>query len=248
MYKIRPLNLIELESRIDQESNEINSCQRIYAQDKINLFFNFIHEQPVSNRILERIQEDFSLLKNEIPENLSMFIHPSVKKKVKDILKTKEAQGAFGFFIIDEYYKTERKFDNHYFDAAANWYDLIGPSYDNRFECFKEQFFNPFVFLLKWYIYESQVRSEKDYFSRNEVTIINEKLDKLLAVNTASAEIIYEEVGDLKELIITVNKKNWVIILKEKFKDLILAGIINQENAEAVFKDIVGVFSHLISN
>ncbi|WP_149208013.1 hypothetical protein [Flavobacterium johnsoniae] len=93
MYKIRPLNLIELESRIDQESNEINSCQRIYAQDKINLFFNFIHEQPVSNRILERIQEDFSLLKNEIPENLSMFIHPAVKNKVKDILKTKEAQG-----------------------------------------------------------------------------------------------------------------------------------------------------------
>ncbi|WP_149208012.1 hypothetical protein [Flavobacterium johnsoniae] len=66
-------------------------------------------------------------------------------------------------------------------------------------------------------------------------------------MNTASAEIIYEEVGDLKELIITVNKKNWVIILKEKFKDLILAGIINQENAEALFKDIVGVFSHLIS-
>ncbi|WP_369013391.1 hypothetical protein [Flavobacterium anhuiense] len=246
---MRPFNLNEIEDKIISDYIDITSSDRVYAQDKITQFLNFLQDQPISKRILERINEDFSMLKNELPldQKSNTYIDPKVKNKVKSLLKSSYDQGAFGFFIIQNSFEIERKFDNHYFEASATWYELIGHAYENRFECFKERFFKPFIDLLKWYIYESQARSEKDYFSKDEIAIINEKLDRILTVQTASFEVIFEEVNDLKELIITINKKNWGILLREKLKDLILGGIINQDNAEALYNDILGLVLPLLN-
>jgi len=246
---MRPFNLNEIEAKIVSDSNDINYSDRVYAQDKITQFLNFLQDQPISERILKRINEDFCLLKKELPldQKSNTYIDPKVKNTAKSLLKTSYDQGAFGFFIIQNSFKIEKKFDNHYFEASATWYDLIGHAYENRFECFKEKFFKPFIELLKWYIYESQTKSGKDYFSKDEVAIINGKLDRMLAIQTASSEVIFEEVGELKELIITINKKNWGIILREKLRDLILGGIINQENAESLYKDILGLVLPLLN-
>lgn len=234
------LNIIEIENKIISDSNDINYSERIYAQDKITQFLNFLQDQPISKRILERISEDFSLLKSELPLNQksNSYIDPKVKNNAKSFLKTRYDQGAFGFFIIKNSFEIERKFDNHYFEASATWYDLIGPSYNERFDCFKEKFFKPFVELIQWYIYESQVRSDKDYYSKNEIVIINDKLDKILATQTAASEIIFDEIGELKELILTLNKKNWVEIFREKLRDAAFGEILTSANFIALVKYI----------
>lgn len=245
---MRPFNLNEIEAKIISDSNDINYSDRVYAQDKITQFLNFLQDQPISNRILERINEDFSLLKNELPLNQksNTYIEPNVKNKAKSLLKTSYDQGAFGFFIIKNSFDIERKFDNHYFEASAAWYDLIGNAYENRFECFKERFFKPFIELLKWYLYESQARSKKDYFSKAEIIVMHEKLDKILAIQTASSEIVFDEVQELKGLMLVINKKNWGEILREKLRDLVIGEFLTAENAKIVYKEILGMVLPLL--
>ena len=237
---MRTLNIIEIENKIISDSNDIYNSERIYAQDKITQFLNFLQDQPISRRILERINEDFSVLKNQLPlnERSNSYIEPKIKNNAKAIVKTRYDQGAFGFFIIKNSFDIERKSENHYFEASATWYQLIGTSYNDRFECFKENFFKPFVDLLQWYIYDSQVRSDKDYYSKNEIIIINDKLDKILATQTASSEIIFDEIGELKELILTLNKKNWVEIFREKLRDAAFGEILTSANFIALVKYI----------
>lgn len=241
---MRPLNITELENKINYDSNGIIYSDRIHAQDKITHFFAFLHSQPISKRILERIGEDFYIIKNgmPVPSNINPSRRPPVDhrviKAVKENIKDRQDQGALGFFVIQELFGVDQKYENHYLDAPSIWYNGGRATYDESFNWFKEKFFEPFVELLQWYIYESKVRSEKDYYSKSEILIINEKLDKLLEIQTASAQVVFEEVEELKELILFLNKKNWQEILKEKFRDLAFTEIINHENFISFIKEI----------
>jgi hypothetical protein len=149
---------------------------------------------------------------------------------VKKLLKTRYEQGAFGYFAIQNLYEIERKFDHHYTDVVNVWYDRTGNYYSEMFENFKEKFFIPFIELLNWYIQESETRNEKDFFSKNEINIINDKLDKILSTQEAASEVIYDEIGELKELILFLNKKNWKEIFKGKLTDAGFGVLLSNEN------------------
>lgn len=241
---MRTLNLTELEEKISSYSSDIIYTDRVYAQDKISQFFAFLHEQAISKRILERINEDFALLKNELPPTSNnpgalMTISHNVKTNVKSMIKTREDQGAFGFFIIQELFEKERKSENHYLNAPVSWYDGITGDYDKRFDGLKENFFKPFIDLLEWYIYESQTKSDVDYFSKNEIETISARLDEIQSNQQLYSEVLFNEIDDLKELILLLNKKNWSEILKGKLGDLVVGEFINTENAKAIFNFIV---------
>ncbi|MEL1240393.1 hypothetical protein [Flavobacterium flavipallidum] len=223
--------------KINSYSSDIIYSDRAYVQDKISHFFSFLNNQPISKRILDRIIDDFSILKNELPPTRNnVILDPRIKRSIKLSIKNREEQGAFGFFIIQELSDQETKFENHYLYAPANWYDGITGDYNKRLECLIENFFKPFIDLLEWYIYESQSKSDKDYYSKNEITIIIDRLNEIQLKQDLSNEIIFNEVDELKELILFLNKKNWSEILKGKFRDLILGEVITSENAKAVYK------------
>lgn len=239
---MRKLNLIELEQKINSYASDINYSERIYVQDKVSQFFTFLHEQSISSRILERISEDFSLIKNNFPSssnNISGFRKVPdhrIIKTIKDNIKNREDQGAFGFFIIQQLFEVEQKFENHYFEASGIWYREANGDHNKRLDCFKEKFFKPFVELLEWYIYESETKVENDYYSKNEIMNINSKLDEILLKQELGNEIIFNEIDELKELILFLNKKNWGQIVKGKLGDLVLGGLLSSENATSIFK------------
>ena len=65
---MRNLNLDEITEKISKYSSDIIYSDKEHLQIKITQFFNFLFEQPISKRTLERISEDFEnielLLKN----------------------------------------------------------------------------------------------------------------------------------------------------------------------------------------
>jgi len=234
---MRVLNINEIEEKIDSESSDIAYIDERHSEDRITQFFNFLHSQPISKRILERICEDYSLINEKLPKGgTKVHVDHRTIASVKELLKTRDEQGAFGYFVIQNLFEIERKFDHHYTDAANVWYDRTGRLYSEMFEHFKEKFFNPFIDLLNWYIKESDARNEKDYFSTNEIIVINEKLDKILATQEAASEVIYDEIGELKELILFLNKKNWKEIFKGKLNDTALGLLVNNENLVSLFR------------
>lgn len=109
---MRTLNLSELEQKINSYSTNIYFCDRIYAQEKISQFFTFLHEQSISRRILERISEDFNLIKFDLSlsgHNNSVYrTIPNHTIKVKTNIKNREDQGTFGFFIIQQLFEIEK--------------------------------------------------------------------------------------------------------------------------------------------
>ncbi len=249
---MRTLNLNEIEQKINSFASDIYYSDFQYSQDKITQFFNFLHEQPISKRILDRIEEDFILIKNDIPLSVNIkpqyFISPDYGKVelVKSKLKNRQNQGAFGYFIIQNLFEVEVKYARHYLNTPPEWYDEGKGDYNKSFQCLIEKFFKPFVELLEWYIYESKTKNENDYYSRNEITNINSKFDEVLSKQEYGNQIIFDEIQELKELILFLNKKNWGEIVKGKFGDLIVGGIFSAENASSLNKFIVENAPHLL--
>lgn len=241
---MRTLNLNELDQKINSYASDINYSDRVYVQEKVSQFFNFLHEQSISKRILERINEDFSFIKSEFPPSghgdsrYRTIPNHTVIKTIKDKIKSREDQGAFGYFIIQQLYEVEQKFENHYFDAPPIWYRESNGDYNKRLDCFKEKFFKPFIELLEWYIYESEIRKDNDYFSKIEIENINSKLNEILLKQELGNEIIFNEIDELKELILFLNKKNWGQIVKGKLGDLVLGQLLSSENATSLYKYI----------
>lgn len=64
---MRTLNLVELERKISTDSSDINFPSQECMKDKVTQFFNFLHDQSISKRILERINEDFVSIKEALP-------------------------------------------------------------------------------------------------------------------------------------------------------------------------------------
>jgi hypothetical protein len=239
---MRTLNLNEIEQKINSFATDIYYSDYHYSQDKITQFFNFLHEQPISKRILERIDEEYKTLKNDIPNPVNLnpeyFIIPDhrIVELVKSKLKNRQDQGAFGFFIIQKLFETEVKFDQHYLATPQDWYEEGKKDYNYSFKCLIEKFFKPFVELLEWYIYESKTKNENDYYSKNEIVNINSKLDEICQKQEFGNQILFNEIEELKELILFLNKKNWAEVVKGKFGDLVFSGIFSVENASSLYK------------
>lgn len=238
---MRNLDLDELTEKISDYSSDIIYSDRSHLEIKIDQFFNFLNEQPISRRTLERISEDFNHVQIKLQESKSSTKN-SVKNEVLELLKTRELQGSFGYFEIKNMFETSPKDFNHYIELSNEWYD-VGGDYNEYKEFFNVYFFKPFIELLEWYFRESKIKNEIDYFSREEISHFNHNFELLknqIERLGIGQEIIFNETDEIKELINGLNKKNWNELIKGKFTDLILGSVISIENAELLIKTITG--------
>lgn len=239
---MRNLNLDELTEKISEYSSDIRYSDREHLEIKITQFLNFLFEQPISKRTLERITEDFDVLKLKIKEILKTTGRHSAKKHIIDLLVTREKQGAFAFFEITKKFEIEKKYTNHFIDLSSEWYSPRG-DYDNYQEYFNTYFFEPFIELIEWYLRESKIKQEIDYYSLEEISIFESKfnsLDDQIKLLGLGQEIIFDETEEIKNLLNGLNKKNWIELIRGKFTSLIIEGIINTENAELLIKTLLG--------
>lgn len=235
---IRNLNIEELESKISDYSIEIEYIDKQHLNNKLHLFLNFLESQPIANRILQRIEEDYLELKNKIPvENTRQNRKP--KQELVDDIKTPDQQGALGYFLINKTFKLERLNSNVYLELTHFWFESNG-DFDQWKEDFNTFIFKPFVEILNWYISESQSYNSEDYFSKKEVSEFSDKLDELLDDIRLGQEILYDEIQDLKEQLKNQKKKNWSELLKGKLFDLTLNKLISIEAFSKIIKVITG--------
>jgi len=241
MTQMRQLNSIELKEKFEDYSSDIQNCDVDELNIKLNQFIFFIRDQSISKRILERIEDDFKSLRN----NLTVDQFQRNSKYYRDILDqlySRELQGAFGYFYIIEKFEINPKYRTHYLDDVGKWYG--GKDYNEENDRFKSYFFIPFIELFEWFLRESETLEPKDYFSEETQQNIIERLDQLeeslgLRIEVAN-QVVFEEVEDLKELLTFLNKKNWIEVIKGKFIDLALAQVISKESANLIVESIVG--------
>lgn len=207
-----------------------------------------MHSQDVSKRILERIEEDFQELREKLsPENIG-----HTRRDTKNILEslfTPDLQGAFGYFTILEKFKIERKSTPHYIELSRNWYNR-GTDYHEYQEIFNANFLKPFSDLFNWYISESKTKSLYDFFSYESQDGISEQLNELREMLTEQGygqQIIFDEIEELRELTNRLNKKNWFEIIKAKFIDLALSGVISIETAKKIIEILTGSEMNLLN-
>lgn len=236
---IRKLNIEELEDKIHDYALDIEYVDKQHLQIKIHQFFNFLESQPISSRILQRIDEDYNDLKNRIPIENTQGWHKQ-KQELLNYIKTPDQQGAFGYFLLDRTTKKEKKGSaDEYLYLAHNWFDSYG-DFDQWKEDFNTFIFKPFNDILNWYISESQSYNADDYFSKKEITEFSDKLDDLLNDVRLGQEIIFDEIQDLKEQLKDMKKKNWGELLKGKLFDLTLNKLISIDMFSKIIKLMTG--------
>ena len=239
---MRNLDLDEITEKISDYSSDIIYSDRNHLEIKIDQFFNFLHQQPISRRTLERIGEDFKEVEIKLQESKSSFNNHKIKKEVLELLKTRELQGAFGYFEIKNMFEKSPKYNSSYIELSNKWYKVEG-NYNESQEFFNTYFFKPFIELIEWYFRESKIKNEIDYFSREEISLFNHNFELLknqIERLEFGQEIIFNETDEIKDLINGLNKKNWTELIKGKFTDLILGSVISIENAELLIKTITG--------
>lgn len=234
---MRQLDSYELREKFEIYSSDIKYCEVDDLTTKLTQFLNFLLDQEISKRILERIEEDFLSLKKSFDVN---DFNRSVKfyKNILEQITTRELQGALGYFYIFEKFKAEKKYRTHYLDGIRNWYSAR--DYIEHKEKFNTYFFEPFIELFEWFYRESKANSVLDYFSeetQNEILVRIDTLEKKLGVGQ---EVVFNEVHDLKKLIKKLNKKNWSETIKGKFIDLAINNVISFDTAKDIIETITG--------
>ncbi len=242
---MRTLNIEELEQFIERDATDIRNSELIHLNDKISHFMNFLYSQSISKNILERIGSDFIYIKNTLPPINHNNLDHKTQEKTLSLIKDRENQGAFGYFIIERQYDIKNKHSHHYINTASLWY-RPGGNYNLYFDFFLQKFFNPFIDLILWYIYESKSKDENHYYSKNEINKISSKMDTLKQNmdlfdlrRDHGQEILFNEIEELKELILFLNKKNWKQILEGKINDLVSTSIINIDNGEKILEFLI---------
>lgn len=233
---MRNLNLDELLERISDLSSDVEYADTTYYHTKLLQFWNFLITEPISNRVLQRIGNDYSDIGDAVFE---------AKRKDRELLQqltTPYKQGAFGYFILKKHFSSENLDFRSEFRLVDNWYKNRR-SYDESKEDFNSNFFNPFIKLLEWYLEENVSQNSNDYFSKKEVVHFEDKLDEIKEIVLTvkdGQEIIYDEIEDLKELLLSSKKKNWTEMFKGKFYDFVFNELITDKNFDDIFNILTG--------
>jgi len=238
---MRDLNLYELETRFDELAYEVEYVEFKFQYTRLNQFIEFLLNQPISKRILQRIEEDFSDV-GKIPD-LDKNDWDKQRRLYKESITDPEKQGAFGYFLIIGTYNSDKvKFDSAYFNLANFWY-AGGSGYSEMQKIFNDNFFKPMTRLIRWYITDSQSYNSLDYFSKVEITDMEDRLvsmeEKLTNLGYGQ-EIIFNEIQELKDLLPNLKKKNWFEILRGKFGDSILSKVVSVETVGSIYETITG--------
>lgn len=243
---IRPLNIDELDVKIHSYALDVEYIEKQHLLKKLHEFLNFIDSQPISSRIVERIEEDYNFLKSKFLTNETLRVDRQIRE-LRESIKTPDEQGALGYFLIRQTSKSDRLNENSYIDLTRVFFNCHG-DYNKIKSDFNTLIFKPFVELLKWYIYESQSRNSEDYFSKYEIDDFSVRLDKLRDEIRLGQEINFEEIQELKEQLKTLKKKNWGEFLKGKLFDMTMSQIISFETFRAIIKYVVGEDIKILGN
>lgn len=239
---MRQLTLNELEDKFRDYVSNIEYCEFSDVKDKLTQLINFLQHQDISNRILERIENEYAELKVKLnPEKIGH--RRSDSEKILQSLFTPDLQGAFAYFTILSKFSDDRKHTPHYIELSRDWYNKGKDFYEYQ-QNFNSYFLNPFKDLFLWYIYESKTQEESDFFSYDGQAKMFEKLDeleKMLTKQGYGQEIIFNEIEDLKKLTQKLNKKNWGEVIKGKFVDMAIGGILNKEMAIKAIEFLTGI-------
>lgn len=246
---MRELDLFELESRVSEFATEIEYVDFQHLQIKLNQFVDYLISQPISNRILQRIEEDFKEVV-VIPTLKGIQDWQRQKRLFIESINSPEKQGAFGYLaIINLYHSEERLQKNGYIDIANYWYGG-GSQYSEWQTLFNTMFFKPFIRLFDWYISDSQSNNQDDYFSKDEISEFEDKLDELLSkVSTLENkyDIFYNEIQDLKESLKKQSKKHWTEMLKGKLIDFAYGKVLSIDGINIAYKLITGDSSNILN-
>jgi hypothetical protein len=239
---LRQLNLSEIDEKFRDYIFDIENCHHSDVKYKLTQLINFLNTNDISNRILERIESNYFELKKELElQNLKQNrIYP---EDIVQKLYTPDLQGAFAYFTILSKFDEKVKHTPHYIELPKYWYES-GENYLEDHKNFNSKFLKPFSELFQFYIKESEVVDEFDYFSKESQEKMFGKLDelsKMLEKLGYGQEIIFKEIEELKELTEKLNKKNFGEIIKGKFLDLVIGGVINKEAAVKAIEFITGI-------
>lgn len=238
---MRQLDTSELLSKFDDYSRDIRFTEFKNLNIKLDQFFNFLNEQEISKRILNRIEEDFSEL-NKVVQTDKFQRSPKFIRETVEKLSTREIQGAFAYFTLKQKFEALPKYSNHYLELTREWY-LPGGNYNDWQTVFNTYFFEPFQEIIEWYLKESEAISDLDYFSIDAQDEISNKIDEIesqIAKLGIGQEVVFNEIHDVKKLAKKLTKKNWKEIIKGKFLDLALEKIISVDFAKNVIEFLTG--------
>lgn len=237
---MRQLDSNELIDKFKDYSSDIKYCDVDDLTIKLSQFLNFLSKQDISNRILERIEEDFNGLKTSLSVDSNQR-YGRFYNDITESLETRELQGAFGYFYIKEYFLIKPQHRIHYLDSIPKWYRAT--DYNDHKQKFNTYFFEPFIELFEWYIYESEAKNNNDYFSTETQDKIFDKLDEMKEILTKlgfGQEIVFDEIRDAKKLTKKLNRKNWREIITGKLVDLGLNEVISLEMAKEATEFLSG--------
>ncbi len=238
---MRQLTLNEIEDKFIGYISDVEYCEFSNVKDKLTQLINFLMHQDISNQILKRIESDYSDIKLKLTTENNNF-RSLDKEKITQELFTPDMQGAFAYFLILFKFNQERKLTPHYIELSRDWYNKGKNYYEYQIN-FNNYFLNPLKDLFLWYIYESETKSVSDYFSyksRDEIKEQLFELKEMLIKQGYGQQIIFDEIDELRELTERVNKKNWFELIKAKFIDLALSGIISIETAKKTIELLTG--------
>ncbi|GAA3643438.1 hypothetical protein [Flavivirga jejuensis] len=244
---MRQLNSYELLDKFKDYSLDIEYCDFSDLTLKMNQFFFFLLDQEISSRILERLSTDFKDLKVKLFSD-DCINSPKGQREVKEKLVSRELQGAFGFFTILERYNHSNKYSNDYIDLVRDWnYYKRGGDYHDFKVDFITYFFKPFTELFEWYLKESKVFSDEDYFSFDQqeiiienISILRNSLERIELKLDFTGQILDSHFEDLEKLVKKLNKKNLIEIIKGKFGDEVLSKLISLESFTKLVESITG--------
>lgn len=238
---MRQLDTDELLDKFQDYTSDIYYSDYKHMNIKIDQLFNFLNQQDISKRILERIEIEFAHISAQFEAEKENLYHRH-SREIMNLLLTREDQGAFAYFALKDKFLKKPKYSEHYLNLSQEWYETRSDYYEWK-SVFDTYFTEPFREIVEWYLRESATENENDYFSyekQDELSQQLNRMEEMLIKNGFGQEIIFDEIHDVKKLTKKLNQKNWKEVIKGKFADLVLEKLISIEIANKVVESLTG--------
>jgi hypothetical protein len=242
-----------LKSSFDNESNEFASSFRYVKQER----YNFGNQKKDFRQIKKEAFEDFNAKSSTLVyyKRILSISDAIIKPEIVELANRNEYTTEKTLeLILDKLYDL---YDNNYHSISTilqgNGITLKRHGEDKEFLKILED--NGYVSAMhmrnsagqltlrgKLYVEEKRKSHMENYNDINKSQEeIDEKVDEIIEKLTKlgyGQEIIFDEILELKELYITLNKKNWGQVVKGKIVDLSLSKLIENDTLSYIYEKL----------